>query len=52
MFKMRFIWNYRGHNDGFFSKGPNWFQLTLPPSRKAARCALICSWHPKEGKGQ
>lgn len=39
--RMRFTWNYQGHNDGFYSKGPNWVQFTFPASRKRWRCALI-----------
>lgn len=38
--KMRFIWNYQGHNGGFFDKGPNWVQFTFPPSRRWWRCAM------------
>jgi len=38
---IRFVWNYRGHNNGFFERGPNWKQITFPPSRKMRRCALI-----------
>jgi len=38
---VRFIWNYRGHNGGFLDRGPNWFQLTFPPSRKRRRVAMI-----------
>lgn len=41
---LRFVWNYRGHNSGFFQHGPNWWQITLPSSRKRRRCALIYSW--------
>jgi hypothetical protein len=36
-----FVWNYSGHNGGFYDSGPNWVQLTFPPSRKLHRCALI-----------
>lgn len=36
-----FVWNYRGHNGGFYDRGPNWVQLTFPPSRNWRRCALI-----------
>lgn len=38
--KLRFIWNYQGHNGGFFDRGPNWMQITFPPSRRWWRCAL------------
>jgi hypothetical protein len=41
---MRVIWNYLGHNGGIFERGPNWFQITIPPSRKRRRVALIVSW--------
>lgn len=41
---IRLIWNYRGHNKGLFQRGPNWWQLTFPPSRKSRRAALICTW--------
>lgn len=38
----RFVWNYRGHNaPRVFSRGPNWWQITIPPSRKRRRSALI-----------
>jgi hypothetical protein len=36
-----FVWNYRGHNRGLFQRGQNWWQITIPPSRKRRRCALI-----------
>jgi hypothetical protein len=36
-----FVWNYRGHNRGMFCRGVNWWQVTIPPSRKHRRCALI-----------
>lgn len=36
-----FVWNYRGHNRGFFQRGVNWWQITVPASRKRRRCALI-----------
>lgn len=36
-----FVWNYSGHNGGFFDKGPNWIQFTFPPSRKRWRMSLI-----------
>jgi hypothetical protein len=41
---MRVIWNYLGHNGGILERGPNWFQITIPPSRKRRRVALIVSW--------
>jgi hypothetical protein len=41
---MRVSWNYLGHNGGIFERGPNWFQITIPPSRKRRRVALIVSW--------
>lgn len=40
---LRLVWNYRGHNGGLFDRGPNWWQITLPASRKRFRCALICT---------
>lgn len=43
---MRFVWNYRGHNKGLFQRGPNWFQITVPPSRRRRRAALIVVWRP------
>lgn len=42
--KLRFIWNYRGHNSGMFERGTNWWQITLPPSRKSRRVALVVTW--------
>lgn len=42
--RFKFIWNYRGHNNGLLDRGPNWWQLTVPPSRKRRRCALQCIW--------
>jgi hypothetical protein len=42
--KWSFVWNYKGHNGGFYQRGPNWFQITVPPSRKRRRCALIVCW--------
>jgi hypothetical protein len=36
-----FVWNYRGHNRGLFQRGQNWWQITVPASRKRRRCALI-----------
>lgn len=42
--RFRFIWNYNGHNSGLYQRGPNWAQLTLPPSRKRRRAALILTW--------
>lgn len=42
--KVRFVWNYRGHNGGLCDRGPNWLQLTFPPSRNLWRCALIFWW--------
>lgn len=36
-----FVWNYRGHNRGIYQRGANWWQITIPPSRKRRRCALI-----------
>lgn len=43
LFKHRisFVVGYRGHNSGIFNRGPNWLQITIPPSRKMWRCALI-----------
>lgn len=35
------VWNYRGHNRGLFQRGQNWWQVTIPPSRKRRRSALI-----------
>lgn len=43
---MRFIWNYKGHNKGFFQRGPNWWQVTFPSSRRWFRCAII---HTRRG---
>lgn len=42
--KARLIWNYRGHNGGFFDRGPNWVQFTFPASRKRRRVALMIWW--------
>lgn len=42
--RMSFIWNYRGHNGGWFQRGPNWFQITVPGSRKRRRAALIVTF--------
>ncbi len=39
--RIRFIWNYKGHNNGIFCHGPNWIQITIPGSRKKRRCSLI-----------
>ena len=39
-----FVPGYRGHNGGLFDRGPNWAQVTVPPSRKKKRAALIVSW--------
>ncbi len=41
-----FVWNYQGHNGGFFDRGPNWVQFTFPPSRKRRRWSLIVTWGP------
>lgn len=42
-YRLSFVWNYRGHNGGWFDRGPNWFQITVPGSRNLWRCALICT---------
>ena len=39
--RVSFIWNYKGHNSGIFDRGPNWWQITLPGSRKLPRVAVI-----------
>jgi hypothetical protein len=46
----RFVWNYKGHTGGFFSRGPNWIQLIFPPSRKRRRAALILWRNGTAGK--
>lgn len=38
---VRLVIGYRGHNSGVFNRGPNWWQVTFPPSRKSWRCAVI-----------
>jgi hypothetical protein len=45
--KFTFIPNYKGHNSGLFNRGPNWWQITFPPSRKTYRCALIYYWNAR-----
>lgn len=39
-----FVWNYKGHNDGVFCRGPNWLQITVPGSREKRRCAIKVWW--------
>lgn len=46
---MRFIWNYKGHNNGFFNMKQNWIQITFPPSRKRRRCSLIITYRKAKG---
>ncbi len=35
---MKIIWNYRGHNPRLFTRGPNWWQVTI------GRVAVIRHW--------
>jgi hypothetical protein len=28
---MRFVFGYVGHTNRFWCKGPNWWQITVPP---------------------
>jgi hypothetical protein len=29
MFRIRFSWNYRGHERRLWARGPNWWQITI-----------------------
>lgn len=50
-FSLTFIFGYQGHGRELFHKGPNWWQVNLPPSRKARyRIALIVTHHGEESK--
>lgn len=40
------VWGYRGHNKGLFQRGPNWWQITFPWSRRLPRVALIVTRRP------
>lgn len=42
--RMRIIFGYRGHNSGFFQRGPNWWQITFPASRNKWRIAVSRWW--------
>jgi hypothetical protein len=35
------IFAYRGHEARVFTRGPNWWQVTFPPTRKRTRWAFI-----------
>lgn len=44
--KARLIWNYRGHENRLYARGPNWIAFTFPPTRKKRRVALHIWWGP------
>ena len=44
--RLRLVFGYRGYEHRLFTRGPNWWQITLPPSRKCWRVSLIHWWPP------
>lgn len=38
---MGLVIGYRGHERRFFTRGPNWWQITFPPTRKLPRVSYI-----------
>lgn len=39
--RVRLLVGYRGHENRFFARGPNWWQVTIPATRNVRRVALI-----------
>lgn len=38
---MGLVIGYRGHENRLFARGPNWWQVTFPPTRKLPRISYI-----------